>query len=366
MKDDRHPSLRDTGGSAQPLELVSVWDGRETVIAMPFGAVGLTISYFINSTYGLTGVMALLALAGPLLVMLVCLFVFLVTFARWSSVDFRDGVLVLDRRDGRGLTFEMDRLIAVESAPDRLLAWLPGKGMPIDLHTDQGVLRLWATDEVRDQLRERILDERPDVIDFYGRADMRIPPPDHHARMWLDEHAQKIHRLLQHANGRSIAVIAAGVLIAGGVFAAALIAALQGTKATDAFNRFTISLIALGGLMAGVKGVLLLRNQFRYRVFHQQLQEAAEDLLNAVTTADGRVWLYRDEARPDEVQSVGKGYCITGLLCGCVPVVGFGLSLIGLYHTWTHQYGPWRFIAWLGVAIGFFSTSFLITNLILG
>ena len=360
MESDYPPSLHDAEAGAQPMALVSVWDGRETVLAMPFGAVGLAISYVINTSYGLSGAMAMVGLFGPVLAMFVCMFVFLALFARWSHVEIRDAVIVLGRRDERGLTIEMDRVIAVESEPDRLLAWLPGKGMPIDLHTAEGVLRLWATSEVREQLREAVVHSRPGVIDFYGRADMRIPPPDDHARMWLDEYTQKIHRLLQHANGRAGVVIGIGLLIAGGVFAAAMLAVLQGTQANVAFNRFVLSLILGAGLMAMVKAVLLWRNVCRLRVFHQQIQDASDDLLNAVTTAEGRVWLYRDEPRPQEVSPAGMGFCVMGLLLGCVA-----LSLAGLYHTWVDDHGPWRFLAWLGVAIGFFSTSFLITHLII-
>lgn len=365
MESDNHPSLHDAEAGASPMALVSVWDGRETVLAMPFAAVGLAISFVINTSFGLSGAMAMVGLFGPVLAMIVCMFVFLALFARWSHVDVRDGLLVLDRRDERGLTVEMDRIIAVESEPDRLLAKLPGKGLPIDLHTDQGVLRFWATADVREQLREAVMHARPGAIDFYGRADMRIPPPDDHARMWLDEYTQKIHRLLQHANGRSAIVIGIGLLIAGVVFTAALLAVMQGTEPNVAFNRFVLSLIIVAGFVAVVKVLLLWRNVCRFRVFQQQLQEAADDPLDAVTTAEGRVWLYRDEARPHEVSPAGKGYCVMGLLLGCLPVVGFALSLAGLYHTWVDDHGPWRSTAWLGVAIGFFSTSFLITKLII-
>ena len=365
MEFESYSSLRDAEAGEQPMELVSVWDGRETVVAVPFAAAGLLASYFINTTYGLSGGMALLVLLGPQVVALLFLIVFLVLFVRWNSVQIRDGVMALGRRDGRGLTLEMDRVIAIESDPDRLLARLPGKGMPIDLHTDQGVLRLWASVDVQEQLREAVLQARPDVIDFYGRADMRIPPPDGRSQMWLDEYAEKIRRLLQHANGKSAVVIGVGLFIAGGVFAAALIAVLNGAKPNEAFNRFVLSLIIAAGLMAGVKAVLLWRNLFRFRTFHNQLEAAADDLLNAVTTTDGKVWLYRHETRPEAVSQVGKGFCIMGLVLGCVPAVGFALSLAGLYHTWVEDHGPWRFLAWLGTAIGFFSTSFLITKLII-
>lgn len=366
MQSDSHSSLRDAEAGDRPMELVSVWDGRETVIALPFAAVGLLASYFINTTYGLRGGMAILGLLGPQLVALVFLFVFLALFVRWKSVQVRDGVMVLGRRDGRGLTLEMDRIIAIESDPDRLLARLPGKGMPIHVHTDQGVLRMWASVDVQEQLREVVLQVRPDVIDFYGRADMRLPPPpDHHQRMWLDEYTQKIHRLLQHANGRAVVVIGVGLFVAGGVFAAALVAVLQGMPAAEAFNRFVLTLIIAAGFMAAVKAVQLWRNTRRCRTFQLQLQKAAGDPSCAVTTTEGQIWLYRHEERPEAVSQVGKGFCIMGLLLGCVPVVGLGLSLMALYHTWVYDHGPWRFLAWLGTAIGLFSTSFLITHVVL-
>lgn len=348
------------------MALLSVWDGREMVIAMPFGAASLLVSYFINTTFGLRGMMTLLGLFGLLPVALVFLLVFLARLGHWRGVRVRDGAIDLDRRSGRGITLELDRVIAIESDPERLLTFVPGKSLPINLHTDHGVYRLWSVQAVREQLREAVLRERPEVIDFYGRADMRIlPPPDAYQRVWLNEHMQKIHRLLQHANSRSLTVIGVGLFFAVGIMAWASVAVLQGVPTTQAFNRFVLSLILVAGSMAGGKAVQLWRNTRRFRTFTQQLEGAAEHPQDAITTEDGRFWLYRDEVRAEVVSRLGKSFCLMGLLCGCVPVVGFVCGLFGLYHTWVDDHGPWRFIAWLATAIGFFSTSFLVTHIVL-
>ena len=193
---------------------------------------------------------------------------------------------------------------------------------------------------------------------------MRIPPPpEAYQRVWLDEYTQKIHRLLQNANGRSALVIGVGLFFALGISTIALVATLRGVPVTEAFNRFVLTLIIAFGSMAAVKAVQLWRNLRRFRTFQQQLIEAAENPDDAITTQDGRFWLYRDEVRPEVVSKLGKGFCLMGLICGCVPIVGFVFGLLGLYHTWVDDHGPWRFLAWLATALGFFSTSFLVTSL---